>query len=254
MMREWIKNRLARAGYYVLNPRNHYTDDGLYTIHSDHFRQDPLFRAAYQRGIQANHNLDPHFEWRAHVALWAASCALGVPGDFIECGVNSGFHSSAIMQRLNWGVVDRRFYLIDTFAGPVTSQFSKGEVQRGRLKVAEAHMAAGDYETDIARVRRNFSEWPNAVVVQGVVPEILTAIDTSSVAFLHLDMNCAYPERAGLEHFWPCLSPGAFVLLDDYVYFGYENQTEAIDAAARSLGAEVLSLPTGQGLIVKAVC
>jgi len=36
---------------------------------------------------------------------------------------------------------------------------------------------------------------------------------------------------------------------DDYAYFG--NDAAAIDAAAASLGAEVLSLPTRQGLIVK---
>ncbi|HTB17249.1 MAG TPA: hypothetical protein VK708_03990, partial [Bryobacteraceae bacterium] len=72
-----------------------------------------------------------------------------------------------------------------------------------------------------------------------------------SVAFLHLDMNCAYPEAAALEYFWDRLSPGAFVLLDDYVYFGYESQTKAIDSLAASLGFNVLSLPTGQGLIIK---
>ena len=71
------------------------------------------------------------------------------------------------------------------------------------------------------------------------------------VAFLHIDMNCAYPERAALEFFWDRLSPGAIVLLDDYAYFGHDRQAEAIGSAAQALGAAVLSLPTGQGLIIK---
>ena len=100
-------------------------------------------------------------------------------------------------------------------------------------------------------MRANFAEWPNAIVVQGAVPDVLPAVDASSIAFLHLDMNCAYPERAALEYFWDRLSPGAFVLLDDYAYHGFESQAEAIDAVARSLGFDVLSLPTGQGLIMK---
>jgi hypothetical protein len=41
------------------------------------------------------------------------------------------------------------------------------------------------------------------------------------------------------------------VLLDDYSYFGNSIQGEAIDQAARSLGAQVLALPTGQGLIMR---
>jgi hypothetical protein len=191
------------------------------------------------------------FEWRLHVALWVASSALGVPGDFVECGVNTGFISSAIMSALDWADVARRFYLIDTFAGPVSSQFSAGEIERGRLKLAEDRMAAGAYETDVGRVQDNFAEWPNAVVAQGVVPDILSSIDITNVAFLHLDMNCAYPERAALEYFWNRLSPGAFVLLDDYAYHGFESQRQAIDEVARSLGFNVLSLPTGQGLITK---
>jgi len=41
------------------------------------------------------------------------------------------------------------------------------------------------------------------------------------------------------------------VLLDDYAAYGYDALAKAIDAAAAARGAEVLSLPTGQGLILK---
>lgn len=242
---------MRRAGYFVVNTRKHYVEDGLFTVHNAHFRSDPVFRAAYQRGVDAGNGVDLHFEWRVHIALWAADCALRVAGDFVECGVNAGVISSAIMRRLNWGAFDRRFFLIDTFAGPVTSQFSKNEIERGRLSAAESALATGGYVIDLARVRANFAEWPNAVVVQGAVPEILPRVDPPRVAFLHLDMNCAYPERAALEYFWDRLSPGAMVLLDDYAYYGFESQAEAIDSVGRTLGFDVLSLPTGQGLILK---
>jgi hypothetical protein len=251
MIKALIKKALGQAGFAIVNTSRHYDEDGLFTVHNDHFRRYPVFKAAYQRGIEANNGLDPHFEWRVHVALWAASSAVALPGEFVECGVNTGFMSSAIMAGLNWGTVPKRFYLFDTFAGPVTSQFSAEEIQRGRRKLAEDGMAAGAYETDLARVRANFAQWPNAVIVPGTVPDIFSSINVDRIAFLHIDMNCAYPEHAALEYFWNRLSPGAFVLLDDYAYFGYETQTEAIDAVASALGFTVLSLPAGQGLIVK---
>lgn len=251
MIKALIRKALARRGLAIINTQRHYDKDGLFTIHNDHFRRDPVFKAAYQRGIVANNDVDPHLEWRLHVALWAASSALGTPGDFVECGVNTGFMSSALMEGLNWGTVPKRFYLLDTFTGPVLSQFSVEEIQRGRRSIAENGMAAGAYETNLARVRGNFSEWPNAMVVPGILPDILPTMNIVSVAFLHIDMNCAYPERATLEYLWHRLSPGAFVLLDDYAYYGYEMQAEAIDSLARSLGFTVLSLPTGQGLITK---
>jgi hypothetical protein len=156
------------------------------------------------------------------------------------------------MRRLDWNRVGKRFFLIDTFAGPPLDQFSADEVERGRKKLAQEALAAGAYVTDLERVRRNFSEWRNNVeTVCGRVPEVLSGVPFGAVAFLHLDLNCAYPEREALRFFWERLPAGGVVLLDDYTYFGHDSQTEAIDAVTRSVGAGVLSLPTGQGLIVK---
>src|SRR5580692_10234914 len=122
-MKRLIAKVLSRAGYTVFNNRNRYARDGLFTMHSDHFRRDPAFQAAYARGVQASGGFDPKMEWRTHVALWAASTALRAPGDFVECGVNAGFMSSAIMRSLDWRRSDRRFYLIDTFSGPVLAHY-----------------------------------------------------------------------------------------------------------------------------------
>jgi hypothetical protein len=246
-----IKKLSAKAGVGIFNVRGRYAQDGLFTVHNDHFRADPSFRAAYGRGVQASHGVDPGFEWRVHVALWAARTGLRVEGDFVECGVNAGFVSSAIMKSLQWNTLGRRFYLIDTFSGPVLTQYSQEEIQKQRLSVARHALEAGAYVTDIDRIRTNFSEWPNAIIVQGAVPEILDKVEFGAVAFLHIDMNCALPERTALEFFWDRLSAGAVILLDDYAYHGHECQRDAIDAAARARGAEVLSLPTGQGVIIK---
>jgi hypothetical protein len=253
VVKDRIRKWLASAGYVVFNTRARggYARDGLFTWHDHRFQDDPAFRAAYARGVQAGAGVDPRMEWRVHVALWAARAAARAPGDFVECGVNAGFVSSAIMQRLNWSQTGRSFYLIDTFSGPVLAQYSREEIERGRGRLAEEALSRGAYVTDLERVRANFAEWPNVKIVQGAVPGVLPSLGIGRVAFLHLDMNCAYPERAALEYFWDSLAPGAIVLFDDYAYFGHDAQAEAILLAAASLGAEVLSLPTGQGLIVK---
>jgi hypothetical protein len=41
------------------------------------------------------------------------------------------------------------------------------------------------------------------------------------------------------------------VVLDDYAFRGYERQKAAMDEFARQVGIEILTLPTGQGLIIK---
>jgi hypothetical protein len=255
MLLQWtkrvVKELAARAGFQIMNVRAQYGQDGLFTFHNDHFRSEPAFRAAYARGVKASAGFDPEFEWRVHVALWAARTALRADGDYVECGVNAGFMSSAIMQALEWNTAGRRFYLIDTFAGPVLTQYSKEEVAKDRRAIAEQTIAKGAYVTDLERIRANFSEWKDAVVVQGAVPEVLGTVQFGRVAFLHIDMNCALPEREALEFFWDRLTPGAVVLFDDFAYAGYEVQRQALAEVARARGYEILSIPTGQGLLIR---
>src|SRR5262249_37785130 len=100
-------------------------------------------------------------------------------------------------------------------------------------------------------VSRNFAPFPRAVLVQGKVPDTLSSVAIDKVAYLSIDMNIAYPERKAIEHFWPKLSSGACVVLDDYGWRGYEAQRDTMDDFGRAVGVEILMLPTGQGLVIK---
>ena len=64
-------------------------------------------------------------------------------------------------------------------------------------------------------------------------------------------MNCAAPEIAAAEFFRDNLVSGAVIVLDDYGWKGYIEQKKAFDDFASRKGVQVLSLPTGQGLIFK---
>ena len=63
------------------------------------FLNDPLFKRAYARGWDTAGKIAHHIDdnrWIVHVALWAASQAARLEGDFVECGVNTGMLSLAI--------------------------------------------------------------------------------------------------------------------------------------------------------------
>jgi hypothetical protein len=251
MFAKQMRRALRSLGIGAYRLSRNYAEDGLVSAHAGGFREDARFRDAYARGVQASGGVDPQFAWRIHVALWVAETGLRAEGDFVECGVNAGFCSSAILHYLDWNRQGRRFFLIDTFAGPVLEQFTAEESQAGRMEVAKAAIAAGAYVTDLERVRANFAEWPSVVVLPGAVPDVLPMAPVEKLAFLHIDMNCAAPEVAALEYFWDRLSVGAGVLLDDYAYVGHECQRRAMDEAARRLGRSVLALPTGQGFLLR---
>jgi predicted O-methyltransferase YrrM len=95
-----------------------------------------------------------------------------------------------------------------------------------------------------------FKPYPNVHVVRGSVPATLPSVRTGPVAFLHIDLNSAAPERAAFEHFWPKMARGGIVVFDDYNWVFFKRQKETIDDHARAIGRQVLCLPTGQGLLV----
>lgn len=240
-----IRAVLRSQGYALYNKNlpHVYSEDNLSTDHNHSFVDDPRFIAAYDRAKQANGGVDHKMRWRAHVAFWAARHAATLEGDFVECGVSTGFLMSGIMQDLNWNSLGRDCYLFDTFQGLDPRYTSETEAQDGRLK-----RFSGLRED---AVRENFAEFQNVHFVVGTVPETLDQVEIDKVAYLSLDMNCTAPEIAAFKHFYPKLVPGGWIVLDDYAYSGYEEQHHAYNDLAKDMGIEILCLPTGQGLVTK---
>jgi hypothetical protein len=225
--------------------------DGLRTVHNHDFMIDPVYKAAYARGVQAAGGQDYKWYWRMHISLWAAATAMKLPGDFVECGVNKGFLSSAIMQQHNWDTQGRMFYLLDTYQGIDAKYLSEVEKDGGVLDRNRRDINTGFYTENFQEVERNFAEWTNKTMVVGSIPDTLPQIKAEKIAFLHIDLNCTEPEVAAIEYLWDRLSTGAIVLLDDYAFFGFHPQKEGMDVWAAKRGVAIASLPTGQGLIIK---
>lgn len=190
---------------------------------------------------------DYFWHWRVHVGLWTAYSASKLKGDFVECGVNKGFLSSAIMEYLDWNSLDRTFYLMDTFSG-IDENYVSPE---GRASGILERNMTGFYTKDFEEVKKNFSQWKNIQFIRGSIPDTLIEVKTDSVAYLHIDMNNPLPEVAAFNYFWERLVPGGLILFDDYAYKGYEAQNEAMDEAVCKKNIKILSIPTGQGLVIK---
>lgn len=250
-IREAVRKLIETTGYTIRRlptAETPYDQDGLTSVHNHDFMKDPDFIRAYNRGCLAAG--DYHWHWRIHLGLWSAKCAAQLSGDFVECGVNRGFLSSAVMEYLDWNSRESTFYLLDTFEGIDLTQVAEGERQAAAER-NEEHFRSGFYVRGVDSVVKNFSEWKHVKIIPGSVPGTLSQVDSDQIAWLHLDMNCAEPEVLALEYFWDRLVTGAVVLLDDYAYRGFTSQKRAIDRLANRLGIAVASLPTGQGLILR---
>lgn len=239
-LRRWLRKMFPSSAELAATVRYRtYMADGLITRHTADFLNDQKFALAYARGKSTGSwmNMDPR--WRVYTACWAASHAASLPGDFVECGVNRGGMALTIMEYLDFNALGKRFFLLDTYCG-----FPQGS--------QAAPVNHGMYSDCYADVVKTFAPYPGARIVRGMVPETLSAIDAEHISYLSIDMNCAEPEIEAVRCLWPRMIAGAVVLLDDYAGGpAYHLQKQAFDALAHELRFKILTLPTGQGLIVK---
>ena len=231
-----------------------YSADGMILLGKNaEFLKNKAFVRAYQAGMNSGHKIgrpkgssrDIHIEWRALVCLWAAKHAQLLPGDFVECGVNTGIMSLAVCNFIDFNATGKNFFLFDTFEGIPPEQMSETE------RPARTEENEQFYEDCYETAQRNFSTFDRVVLVRGKVPETLKLPSIDSVCYLSIDMNIAYPEIAAVEFFWDKLVPGAIIVLDDYGWSNYAEQKVAMDEFAHKKNVFILTLPTGQGLIIK---
>jgi len=224
-----------------------YGHNKLYTSHNADFLKNTDFEKAYNTANNQTGYRNPA-PWRAYVNCWAIRRAVREgAGDLVECGTWHG--TTALAGMLYSGFFEnnrgKKFYLVDSWEGVDESNLAEGE--KVRYARAKKDMYSGLYPSIIER----FGDKQGVVLVKGFVPEALKRIDSTLVSYLHIDMNSAYPEVEALKFFWPLLNKGAVVVLDDYGFKGHEVQKMAIDKICVDLGSEVLTLPTGQGIIIK---
>ena len=239
-----IINKIKKTLNAPPKPKVTYNQDGLTTVHNNGFMLAPDFIKAEAAGAATGSWSNIH--WRVHTILWAASNCKNIEGDFVECGTNKGGYANAICNYLDFKNCGKTFYLLDTFEGLDASLLTTEEKAAGKKEYFSKA-----YTSCFEEVKKTFSSFPNVKLIKGSVPDTLPQVTCKKIAFLSIDMNNVNPEIAALDYFWDKLSKGGMIVLDDYAYVTYNLQYDAHNKWATQKGIKILSLPTGQGLIVK---
>ncbi|WP_406292866.1 TylF/MycF family methyltransferase [Embleya sp. NBC_00888] len=167
----------------------------------------------------------------------------GVPGDLIETGVWRGgtcIFMRAILKAHD--VTDRKVWVADSFQGMPRPDATG---HQGDRELA-SHRYNTFMATDIATVRRNFERYEllddRVELLPGWFRDTLPTAPIERLAVLRLDSDLYESTMDTLVHLYPKLSPGGFVIIDDYhipvcreavsdwrVRFGVEDPIEDID-------------------------
>tara|TARA_B100001123_G_scaffold413360_1_gene511657 strand:+ start:1744 stop:2565 length:822 start_codon:yes stop_codon:yes gene_type:complete len=240
---------VIKGNYFVTNDKS-YVDSGMAANHVFDFLQDEKFMKSYNEGKKTgalkNHPGD--ILYRAYIACYFSKYASKLDGDFVECGVGKGILSKTIVTYLNFEKINKFFYLFDTFEGIPLDQ-GKNLAEKEMMKFMNTIHFQGNYYDQVCKT---FSKYNNIKIIRGVIPQSLKNISIDKISYISMDMNNAFAEIECIKFFWDKIVNSGIVLLDDYAtHEGFREQKISWDNFAKDKKVEILTLPTGQGLIIK---
>lgn len=153
--------------------------------------------------------------------------AEGVPGDLIETGVWRGgsvIFMRGVLEALD--VRDRVVWVADSFEGFPTTP-AQGATERSYTSVPsdlseDPQMQAGQIGYSLEDVRRNFERYglldAQVRFLPGWFRQTLPRAPIERLALLRLDGDLYDSTRDALEALYPKVSPGGYVIVDDYTF------------------------------------
>ena len=244
------KIRIFSKGNYFITNNKSYVDNGMAANHVFDFLHDEKFINSYNEGKKTgavkNHPGD--ILYRAYIACYFSKYASKLEGDFVECGVGKGILPKTIVTYLNFSKINKFYYLFDTFEGIPLEQ-GKNIEEKNMMQFLNTIHFSGNYYDEVSKT---FSNYSNVKLVKGLIPKSLNTVTLEKISYLSIDMNNAYGEMEAIKFLWDKIVKSGIVLLDDYAtHDGFREQKASWDNFAKNKNFDILTLPTGQGLIIK---
>jgi len=154
---------------------------------------------------------------RASYEIARAAIAAGIPGDFVECGVFAGSNAAAMaraildIRRERSAPVDgRRVHLFDSFAGvPSGGPHDEGWMHPKGVSACSRLM--------VEQYMRNWNIPAELLVYhEGLFAETVASMMQTPIAVLRLDGDLYESTRICLEHLYPLVSVGGWIIVDDW--------------------------------------
>ena len=156
-----------------------------------------------------------------------------IPGDYIETGVWRG--GSSILMRAILAAREetgRRVYLADSFEGLPPPKPDLYPQDKGDTLHAYPQLAIS-----LEQVKDNFARYglldDQVMFVKGFFDQTLPKLEAGPFALLRLDGDMYESTIVALESLYPRLSPGGFIIIDDY---GLKTCKLAVDDYRRAHG------------------
>jgi predicted O-methyltransferase YrrM len=165
----------------------------------------------------------------------------GLEGDFLEAGVYKGGSSMLMAYALMHLKQDKRIYLLDTFTGMTKPTERDVKALKGNTYFDKWEECQKDGYTDwcygsLEEVKENMSRtgYENVVYVKGDVCKTVPHDKVKKLSLLRLDTDFYESTKHLMNHLFPLVEAGGFVIFDDY--YCWKGAKDAVDEYFDSKG------------------
>ena len=162
----------------------------------------------------------------AHYELFNISSK--IPGCIIECGVFKGASLIRFATFLKLLKSNKKIIAFDTFGKHTTTKISSDHKRR---KILLSHGKEAISEKQLMNILKRKGLEKNIQLIKGditkTVPNYLKLNPKLKISLLNLDVDFYEPSMSILKNFYPKLSKGGILMLDDYGV--WDGETMAVD-------------------------
>lgn len=213
---------------------------GDFPISDDYklWREDKVFLQKYKELSPQ----DPYSQDRKYVLKEFTQHTRSLDGCMAECGCFEGASAYFIASELP----DTLLMIFDSFEGvsdPETHDFVNEQ--------GECIWKQGDLSSPEGKLRETLKQFENIEVYKGWIPDRFTEVEDKMFKLVHLDVDLYQPTIDCLSFFYPRMTSGGVVVMDDYGFLTCPGAYKAAEEYMKDKTEHIIHLPTGQGVIIK---
>ncbi len=152
---------------------------------------------------------------------FARRASLLPDGDVAQVGIYKG--GTARMVASTFTHTTKKIYLFDTFEGLPPRTDADGITRK------ELDSASEFSDVNFESVQEYFSTIPNTVFKKGYFPHTAKGMEDEKFCFVYLDVDLYQSIRDGLDFFFPRMTQGGVIMVDDYGTKLWPGVAKAVD-------------------------
>jgi O-methyltransferase len=218
-------HRRSKRGDLVLFNRNYL---------SRYYDSGNSFRSLYNEGMHRTHSEDrDSFEKQCrYYGLYQMVCKIlgeNVAGEIAECGCWRGHSAYLIASLIAGSKSKRQLHVFDSFEGGLSDKVKEDQTQLATVDPAAVRREKEAFYSTEEEVSAALNSFEFVRLYKGWIPARFNEVSQKTFALVNLDLDLYEPIRDSLEFFFPRLSKGGVIVVDDYGTTEWPGVKKAVD-------------------------